>query len=56
MRDLKGKVGFVTGGASGIGLALARAFLDAGMKVMVADIEETARSELRSLGQVYAPR
>lgn len=42
MRDVKGKVAFVTGGASGIGLALGRAFVAAGMKVMLADIEEKA--------------
>lgn len=39
MRDLKGKTAFVTGGASGIGLAMARAFGRAGMNVMLADIE-----------------
>ncbi len=39
MRDLAGKTAFVTGGASGIGLAMAHAFADAGMRVMLADIE-----------------
>ncbi len=39
MRDLAGKTAFVTGGASGIGLALGRAFAEADMKVMLADIE-----------------
>jgi NAD(P)-dependent dehydrogenase (short-subunit alcohol dehydrogenase family) len=42
MRELTGKTAFVTGGASGIGLALGRAFLEAGMKVMLADIETDA--------------
>lgn len=42
MRDLAGKTAFVTGGASGIGLALCRAFAEAGMKVMLADIEADA--------------
>ena len=42
MRDLAGKAAFVTGGASGIGLALGRAFAQAGMKVMLADIETDA--------------
>lgn len=42
MRDLVGKTAFVTGGASGIGLALGRAFAAAGMKVMLADIETNA--------------
>lgn len=42
MQDLVGKTAFVTGGASGIGLALGRAFLEAGMNVMLADIEAEA--------------
>ena len=42
MRDLAGKTAFVTGGASGIGLALGRAFAEAGLKVMLADIETDA--------------
>jgi NAD(P)-dependent dehydrogenase (short-subunit alcohol dehydrogenase family) len=52
MRDLAGKTAFVTGGASGIGLALGRAFAEAGMNVMLADIEadalETAVGSLRN--------
>src|SRR5882757_7024898 len=42
MREFAGKTAFVTGGASGIGLALGRAFAQAGMKVMLADVEATA--------------
>jgi len=42
MRDLLGKTAFVTGGASGIGFALGRTFAEAGMKVMLADIETKA--------------
>ncbi len=42
MRDFTGKTAFVTGGASGIGLALGRAFAEAGMKVMLADVEASA--------------
>ena len=42
MRELAGKTAFVTGGASGIGLGLGRAFAQAGMKVMLADIEADA--------------
>jgi NAD(P)-dependent dehydrogenase (short-subunit alcohol dehydrogenase family) len=42
MRELAGKTAFVTGGASGIGLAMGRAFAEAGMKVMLADIETDA--------------
>lgn len=40
MHDLSGKVGFVTGAASGIGLGIATALGRAGMKVMLADIEQ----------------
>jgi NAD(P)-dependent dehydrogenase (short-subunit alcohol dehydrogenase family) len=45
MRDLAGKTAFVTGGASGIGFALGAAFAQAGMKVMLADIETDALAE-----------
>ena len=39
MKDFKGKTAFVTGGASGIGLSMARAFGRAGMNVVLADID-----------------
>lgn len=39
MKDVKGKVAFITGAASGMGLGMARAFVDAGMKVMLSDID-----------------
>jgi NAD(P)-dependent dehydrogenase (short-subunit alcohol dehydrogenase family) len=42
MREFAGKTAFVTGGASGIGFALGRAFAQVGMKVMLADIETEA--------------
>ena len=38
MNNLAGKVAFITGGASGIGLGIARAFLRAGIRVVIADI------------------
>ena len=54
MRELAGKTAFVTGAASGIGLALGRAFAEAGMKVMLADIEanalKAAVDSLRNVG------
>src|SRR5271169_3263162 len=54
MRDLVGKTAFVTGGASGIGFALGQAFAEAGMQVMLADIEANALAvaveNLRGLG------
>ena len=50
MRELEGKVAFVTGAASGIGLGIAKALARAGVKVMLCDIEadalETARAAL----------
>ncbi|MGI9328086.1 MAG: SDR family NAD(P)-dependent oxidoreductase [Pseudomonadales bacterium] len=42
MQDIEGKVAFVTGGASGLGFAMAQSFLAAGMKVAIADIEDAA--------------
>lgn len=56
MKDLRDRVAVVTGGASGVGKALAKAFLGEGMKVVLADVEEPALSaavkELESLGPV----
>lgn len=52
MRELAGRAAFVTGGASGIGLALGRAFAEAGMKVMLADIEaEALERAVKSLAE-----
>jgi NAD(P)-dependent dehydrogenase (short-subunit alcohol dehydrogenase family) len=42
MKDLAGKTAFVTGAASGIGLGIATALAQAGVKVMLCDIDETA--------------
>jgi len=40
MREVKGKVAFVTGGGSGIGLGIARVLTAAGMKVAIADVRQ----------------
>lgn len=42
VKDLVGKVAFVTGAASGIGLGVATALAQAGVKVMLCDIEQGA--------------
>lgn len=47
MKNLEGKVAVITGGASGIGLAICRRFAQAGMKIVMADVsaEALANSE-----------
>lgn len=54
MKDLKDKVAVVTGGASGIGLGIAKALSKIGVHIVVADINENkaieAASELTKLG------
>ena len=42
MLDFSGRVAVITGGASGIGLAMARCFAAEGMKLVLADIEQGA--------------
>jgi NAD(P)-dependent dehydrogenase (short-subunit alcohol dehydrogenase family) len=56
METFGGKTAFVTGGASGIGLALARAFLAEGMNVMLADIEEPALTAALASLSNHGPR
>lgn len=45
MKDLRGKTAFITGGASGLGLAMAEAFGHEGMNIMIADIEAGVAQE-----------
>jgi NADP-dependent 3-hydroxy acid dehydrogenase YdfG len=42
MENFHGKTAFITGGAAGIGLAMAREFLNAGANVIIADIRQDA--------------
>jgi NAD(P)-dependent dehydrogenase (short-subunit alcohol dehydrogenase family) len=42
IKDFKGKTAFITGGAGGIGLSMARAFGREGMNIVIADIDEKA--------------
>ena len=52
MKVFKDRVAVVTGGASGIGKALARAFAGAEMKVVIADVEAPAlEATVKELGQ-----
>ena len=54
MEDLAGRIAVITGGASGIGLAMARRFAAEGMKLVLGDIErpvlERAGEALRQAG------
>lgn len=58
MQNLEGKTAFVTGGASGIGLGIAKALLGAGMNVTIADIRQdhldAATAELAGGDRVQA--
>jgi len=61
MKDFAGKVAVVTGGASGIGLALAKAAVSRGAQVVIADIREDALAEAQARlreagGEVLAVR
>ncbi|TIU20711.1 MAG: SDR family NAD(P)-dependent oxidoreductase, partial [Mesorhizobium sp.] len=54
--DLSGRVAVVTGGAQGIGLAVARRLLSSGASVAIWDIDQAAMTsalaELEPLGRV----
>lgn len=45
MQELSGRVAVITGGASGIGWAMAQRFAGAGMKLVLADVEEAALAD-----------
>jgi NAD(P)-dependent dehydrogenase (short-subunit alcohol dehydrogenase family) len=48
METLKDRVGFVTGGASGIGLGISKAMVEAGMRVVIADVREDHLKDSRA--------
>src|SRR5580658_2710043 len=58
MQNLPGKTAFVTGGASGVGLGIAKALLRAGMHVVIADVRDdhlqAAQAELASAERLLA--
>lgn len=45
MENLQGKVAFITGGASGIGLGITKACVKSGMKVVIVDMRQDALDE-----------
>jgi NAD(P)-dependent dehydrogenase (short-subunit alcohol dehydrogenase family) len=53
LEDVKGKVAFITGGGSGVGLGMAKAFSAAGMKVVIADIRQDHLDE--AMAQLAGP-
>jgi NAD(P)-dependent dehydrogenase (short-subunit alcohol dehydrogenase family) len=48
METLKDRVAFVTGGASGIWLGISKAMVDAGMRVVIADVREDHLKDARA--------
>lgn len=56
--DIRGKVALITGGARGIGLMMARAYCERGVKVYVcsrkADVCESVAQELGAIGECIA--
>ena len=53
---LAGRCAFVTGGASGLGLAMARAFRDAGATVVILDLDPAVADRVAELGEAIAFR
>ena len=56
MQELNGRIGVVTGGASGIGKAIAQAMVAEGMQVLISDIEaDRLDATAREIGAVGIP-
>lgn len=60
MTDVAGRTAFITGGANGIGLGIARALAKAGAKIALVDLDETAlenaESELSQTTEVFVTK
>ncbi len=56
MKRLQDKIAIVTGGASGIGLAITKRFASEGAKIIIADLNlESAKEEAKAIGEnVYS--
>ena len=58
VNDIAGRTAFITGGANGIGLGIARAFARAGARIALADVDKAAlgiaQAELAKATQVEA--
>jgi len=55
MRDVAGKTAFITGGGSGVGFGMAKAFTAAGMNVVIADLRQDHLDEaMRGLSSAQA--
>jgi NAD(P)-dependent dehydrogenase (short-subunit alcohol dehydrogenase family) len=56
MLDVEGRVAFITGGGSGVGLGMARAFVGAGMRVAIADVrDDHLQAATAELGDAVHP-
>lgn len=59
MNEFKGKVAVITGGANGIGRAMAERFAEEGMRIVLADVEterlETTTNEMKADGADVIP-
>jgi NAD(P)-dependent dehydrogenase (short-subunit alcohol dehydrogenase family) len=56
VREVEGRAAFITGGGSGVGLGMAKAFVAAGMRVAVADIrDDHLEAAAAALGEAVHP-
>jgi NAD(P)-dependent dehydrogenase (short-subunit alcohol dehydrogenase family) len=56
LKDVSGKTAFITGGASGMGLGMAKVFARHGMNVVIADVRQSALDEaMAGFGETNFP-